>query len=158
MEAFSTPKDSELVHQGPRTGEIPAVDAPANPPTHLMDVHSVTVTAVIGGYLCFVSGFVNAVSWGGDTRTVVTHVTGTATLLAWDVAKRRWVDAVHQGAKMITFFLGAVVSGGAPLSLPSAGPASPTALPQVTLATGSSREAPGAWPLSHPRRVPEALS
>lgn len=64
-----------------------------------------------GGLLAFAAGLMNVVgllSFGGEA---VTHLTGTTTLLAGDVANARWADAAHLVGILGAFVVGAAFSG-----------------------------------------------
>ena len=64
---------------------------PVKKPGRIDEVHSIGLTCLVGGLLCFNSGWTNAVAFipegfGGG----VTHVTGTSTKVGWFLAHGKY--------------------------------------------------------------------
>jgi uncharacterized membrane protein YoaK (UPF0700 family) len=73
------------------------------------DVHPVHMIALVGGFLCLNSGWVNAVAFRGFDGGI-THVTGTATNVGLNLAKGNILLHLRASAKLVCFFLGAMTS------------------------------------------------
>ena len=82
-------------------------------PGRIDEVHSIGLTCLVGGILCFNSGWINAVAFipegfGGG----VTHVTGSSTKVGWFLAHSEYTMFWESLGKVATFLLGAMISGG----------------------------------------------
>ncbi|WP_239017350.1 YoaK family protein [Seongchinamella sediminis] len=61
--------------------------------------------------LAFVAGSINAIGLLGFEHQAVSHVSGTATLLGTSFLNGSYQNTVHLGGVLISFFLGAAISG-----------------------------------------------
>jgi uncharacterized membrane protein YoaK (UPF0700 family) len=84
---------------------------PAKPPGRIDDVHQLRWIALAGGMLCMNSGWVNAVAFRGFDGGV-THVTGTSTAVALNLATGEPEEFLRSTAKILAFMCGAIISGG----------------------------------------------
>ena len=61
--------------------------------------------------LAFVAGCINAIGLLGFEHQAVSHLSGTATLLGTSMVSNSFETALHLAAILLTFFLGAALSG-----------------------------------------------
>ena len=85
-------------------------DSKAKKPGRIDEVHSVPFTAFVGGSLCLVSGWVNAVAFLGFGGGV-THVTGTSTKIGWFLAHEEYTMFLECLGKVFLFMVGSIISG-----------------------------------------------
>jgi uncharacterized membrane protein YoaK (UPF0700 family) len=79
-------------------------------PGRIDEVHPLHKVALLGGFLCLNSGWVNGVGFRGFDGGV-THITGTATKIGLKLATQEQVYMLRAAAKVFVFIFGGVISG-----------------------------------------------
>lgn len=79
-------------------------------PGRIDEVHPLRQIALLGGFLCLNSGWVNGVGFRGFDGGV-THITGTATKIGLKLATQEQVYMLRAAAKVFAFTFGGVISG-----------------------------------------------
>jgi uncharacterized membrane protein YoaK (UPF0700 family) len=92
-----------------------AVEKPSSPvakvaPRRIDEVHPLHHIALMGGFLCLISGWLNGVGFRGFDGGV-THITGTATKIGLKFATQQKKYFIESSAKVFCFCFGAAIAG-----------------------------------------------